>query len=267
MADPVDSIRPEDGMLVAYIDGELDAGEALALERKLSAEPALIARMAELRRGGRDFGKAYDLLLAAAPTDRLRTTVRGLAARPSAGRTPLRVLAAIAAAIVIFAVGTAAGYLGPRLTGIGQQAVVEPQPPNWRQVVAEYVTLTTSDTLNAVPVDQALLDRQVAALSKQVSLPISSAKLALPHAYLKKAEAFEFRGRPLVQFGYLSPEVGPIAFCIIVSGRPDAAPAFEQREGSNIVFWTRDGRGYMLIGKAPRDALEQFAGDLAKRLT
>jgi anti-sigma factor RsiW len=267
MADPVDSVLPEDGMLVAYIDGELDAGEKLALERKLSAEPALIARLADLRRGGRDFAKAYDPLLAAAPADRLRTMVRGLAVPRPAGRMPARMLAAIAAAIVIFAVGAAAGYFGPRLGGFAQQAVVEPQPPNWRQVVAEYVTLTTSATLNAIPVDQALLDKQVSALSKQVSLPISSAKLALPHAYLKKAEAFEFRGRPLVQFGYLAPDSGPLAFCIIVNGRPDAAPAFEQREGSNIVFWTKDGRGYMLIGKAPRDALEQYAGDLAKRLT
>ena len=267
MADPVDSIRPEDGMLVAYIDGELDADEALALERKLSTDPALIARLAELRRGGRDFAKAYDPLLGAAPAAKLRTMVRGLGGRPSAVFTPVRMFSAIAAAIVIFAVGTAAGYFGPRLTGIGQQAVVEPQPPNWRQVVAEYVMLTTNDTLNAVPVDQGLLEKQVSALSKQISLPMSSAKLALPHAYLKKAEAFEFRGRPLVQFAYLSPDVGPIAFCIIVNGRPDSAPAFEQREGSNIVFWTKDGRGYMLIGKAPRGALEQYAGDLAKRLT
>ena len=255
-------------MLVAYIDGELDAGEREVLARRLSTDAALAQRLAELRSGGRDFAPAYDLLLKAAPTDRLNAILAAAGARPASRSIP-RVLAAIAAGIVIFALGAAAGVLGPQfIQRLGpQQVAVEPQPPNWRQVVAEYVTLTTNDTLNAIPVDTALLDKQVTALSKRVSLNMTAAKLALPHAYLKKAEAFEFRGRPLVQFAYLSQQVGPIAFCIIVNGRPDAAPAFEQREGSNIVFWTKDGKGYMLIGKAPREALEQYAGDLSKRLT
>ena len=46
-----------------------------------------------------------------------------------------------------------------------------------------------------------------------------------------------------------------------------AAPAFEKREGYNIVFWTKAGRGYMLIGRAPQAELEAFAGDLAGRIS
>jgi anti-sigma factor RsiW len=265
MADPVDSNRPDDETLVAYIDGELDAGERAALERRLAGEPDLAARLAELRRGGRDFSAAYDLLLAAAPTPRLSAMLKAAGGSARRPRAMARTVAAIAAAVVVFAAGIAAGVFAPRV--LAPQVAVEPQQPNWRQVVAEYISLTTADTLAAIPVDQMALDKQVSALSSRISLDISADKLALPHVYLKRAEAFEFRGRPLVQFAYLSPEAGPIAFCIIVNGRPDAAPAFEQREGSNIVFWSKDGRGYMLIGKAPREALEAYAGDLTARLT
>src|SRR5262245_20853844 len=105
MADPVDSIRPEDGMLVAYIDGELTADEALALERKLSSDAALVARLAELKRGGRDFKVAFEPLLAAAPSSRLRSMVRGLGARPARSGTMARMLVAAAAVLAVFAVG------------------------------------------------------------------------------------------------------------------------------------------------------------------
>ena len=252
-------------MLVAYIDGELDAGEKAALERRLAADPALGARLAELRRGGRDFAAAYDVLLAAAPTERLNAMLKGMTV-PRQRRSVARMVGAIAAALVIFAIGAAAGLFAPRILNI--QVAEEPQPPNWRQVVAEYITLTTADTLAAIPVDAGFLDKEVAAISKRVSLSLSTAKLSLPHVYLKKAEALDFRGRPLVQFAYLSPDAGPIAFCIIASaGRADTPRAFEQREGSNIVFWNKDGRGYMLIGKAPRDALEKFADSLAAQVS
>jgi hypothetical protein len=69
-----------------------------------------------------------------------------------------------------------------------------------------------------------------------------------------------------VQLAYLSPESGPLALCIIANGRPDEGIAFEMREGFNIVFWTDKGRGYMLIGKAPRAALEAYAGTLQTRV-
>jgi hypothetical protein len=58
-----------------------------------------------------------------------------------------------------------------------------------------------------------------------------------------------------------------VAFCIIANGRPDAPPAFEEREGRNIVFWNRDGRGFMIIGTVPREALEDIAATLDSRFS
>jgi anti-sigma factor RsiW len=267
MADPVDSSRPGDGELVAYIDGALEPAARSSVEERLGREPAVRARLAELRAGDRPFAEAYAVLIDAAPVERLEATFAGVRDRHGAASSGRRRLAAIAAAIAIFAAGAAVGTVLPSIRAGAPTQVAEPAPPpNWRQVVAEYQTLTTVETLSVIADSPAVLADELSAVGARLALDLSPEKLALPHLYLKRAELLEFRGRPLAQLAYLSGDHGPMAFCIIANGRPDAGLAFEQREGSNIVFWTRGGLGYMLIGHAPRGTLEALAGELESRL-
>jgi anti-sigma factor RsiW len=211
-------------------------------------------------------------LLAAAPRDRrvaiLAVAVGGQARPPAT--SAYRRLAAIAAALALFVAGIAVGYLLPALDGAAPEMVVEeeeaPPPPNWRQGVAEYQTLTTADSLAIIPQDAGLMEQVLTAVGDKLALTLTTDKLALPHVYLKLVQLLEFRGLPLAKLSYLSPDLGPISLCIIANGRDDAGFAYEEREGSNIVYWTRNGRGYMLIGKAPREELEAFAADLASRV-
>jgi hypothetical protein len=132
--------------------------------------------------------------------------------------------------------------------------------------VAEYQTLTTADSLAIIPQDAGLMEQVLTAVGDKLSLTRTTDKLALPHVYLKLVQLLEFRGLPLAKLSYLSPDLGPISLCIIANGRDDAGFAYEEREGSNIVYWTWNGRGYMLFGKAPREELEAFAADLASRV-
>ena len=268
MVNPVDDMtdNKDDGILTAYLDGELEPAERAALERRLLAEPALKARLDQLSRGGRPFGPAYDALLATAPVARMQAMLADLAVKHAhSGRQAARFrsqrLAALAAALVIFVVGAAAGYIVPLVTA------KPPPAPGWRQVVAEYQVLTTTDTLAAIPENADVVAGELSAAGSKLAMALTPEKLALPNVALKRAQLFEFRGKPLVQVAYLSQDNGPIAFCIIANGRPDEGFAFEQREGSNIVFWTKGGRGYLIMGKAPRQALEAFAGDLAGRIS
>ena len=268
MANSVDNSlagADDDSILTAYLDGELAADERAAIEKRLLAEPALKMRLDQLGRGGRAFGPAFDALLVAAPEEKLAAMLADLAAkhahngRRSAGSRWGWAMA-IAAALVIFAAGGLAGYMLPILTHR------PPELPGWRQVVAEYQLLTTTETLAAIPENAAMVSEELTAIGGRLTLDLTPDKLALPNAALKRAQLFEFRGRPLVQLAYLTADNGPVAFCIIANGRPDTSIAFEMREGFNIVFWTNKGHGYMLIGKAPREALEAYAGDLAARV-
>ena len=265
MANPVDrglAGADDDGLLTAYFDGELPAGDRAELEKRLVDEPPLKMRLDQLGRGGRAFGPAFDALLAAAPEEKLVAMLADLTAKhTNSGRASARSrsgwLMAIAAALVIFAAGGLAGYILP---------ILFQQPPGWRQVVAEYHGLTTTETLAAIPEDAAMVSEELTTIGGKLELDLTTDNLALPNAALKRAQLFVFRGRPLVQLAYLTGDNVPVAFCIIANGRPDATTAFELREGFNIVFWTNKGHGYMLIGKAPRETLEAYAGDLAARV-
>ncbi len=269
MADPMDGhpndAPGDDALLTAYVDGELFAGERAALEERLAGEAALVGRLDALKRGGRDFAGAYDLLLAEAPHERLSAILAEAAEQARPVRRRWRP-AAIAAAIALFVLGAGAGYVVPLLTGM-VQPVQGTQAPNWRQAVAEYMGLMTPETLAVIADNPAVLAEEVSAVGAKVSLDLTPAALALPDAALKRAVLYAFHGKPLAQLAYLSGVDGAFAFCIIANGQPDAAVASEVREGFNIVFWNRNGLGYMLIGKAPQKALEAFAGDLAAKVS
>ncbi|HVY20623.1 MAG TPA: hypothetical protein VHA70_11190 [Bauldia sp.] len=260
MADSADN----DALLTAYLDGELDAAERGALEKRLLAEPSLKVRLDQLGRGGRPFGPAYDALLSAAPEARMQAMLADLVAKHGAGRQRAArswwSFPAIAAAVAIFIAGGLAGYGVPLLTHKA------PDQPGWRQVVAEYQGLTTSDTLAAIVDNAPAMSQELATIGTKLAIDLSPDKLSLPDAALKRAQLFQFRGRPLVQLAYLAQQDGPMALCIIANGRPDEPAAFEMREGYNIVFWTDNGRGYMLIGKQPRAALEAYASDLQTKV-
>lgn len=267
MADPVDSgpaaDQADDGLLAAYLDGALDAAAVADLHARLAAEPALRSRLDLLRTGDRPFAEAYQALLAAAPSDRLQANLAAALsanrARPARTTGGLRRYAmGIAAGILLFALGITAGTLWGYLY---------PPQPGWRQVVAEYFVLVTPETLAVVQSDPAALSAELSVLGERLSLPLSADRLMLPEAELKRAQLYEFRGRPLVQVSYLVDAGEPMALCIIANGRPDAPLNFEEREGSNVVYWTHGGRGYMLIGKTPRPVLEAYAENIAAQLS
>ncbi len=257
----------DDAILTAYLDGELRGEERARVEARLGAEPDLKARLDFLRHGQREFGPAYDALLEAAPVDRLQAMLADLAAKHAraggsachAAHAPAdrdrrgdlgagggrdgRILAAPPARAGARAAGLAAGCGGIPVAHDGRNARRSGK--------------------------RSLGDRPAALDARAASQPVACtpAKLALPSAELKRAQLYDFRGKPLAEVAYLSPQNGPVAFCIIRNGRPDQDRSFEQREGYNIVFWQAGGVGYMVVGKAPRASLEAYAGTLETNLS
>jgi anti-sigma factor RsiW len=265
-----DSATPvSDETLVAYLDGELPAGERSALDGALARDAALKARLDRLAGGSPRFREAFDLVLQGAPADRLQAILGAAEAGATAGHEPAapwhRRRAAIAAAIVLFLGGAAVGVGLPlavqQIAGSGSE-----ESRNWRAAVADYLSLYTRDTLAEIPDDPAMRESELAGVGGKLALDLAVGKVVLPDLTLKRAQLFAFRGKPLAQIAYLSAKDGPIAFCIIANGQKDAAPAFEEREGKGIVFWGKGGRGFMLIGALPREQLELLATTLAARV-
>jgi anti-sigma factor RsiW len=266
MADPVDSGQPGDDLLVTYLDGGLAGERRAALEARLAGDTGLKARLDALEAGGRRFAEAFDILLAAAPQERMDAALASAVGRRGHGAsTPWRRLAMMAAGVALFAVGAVGGYMAPRMVPAPPQQEAAAQP-NWRDAVAGYQAFLTAESMSVIAEDPAAVGQELAAVGAKLSLDLSPEKLALPHVYLKRVQLFDYWEKPLVQLAYQSPQDGPISFCIIANGQPDQPPQFEERNGFNIVFWTAGGRGYLLIGKAPRERLEALAGELATRV-
>ena len=140
----------DDAQLVAYIDRELDQPDREALEARLAREPSLRERLAQLERGERPFAAAFKVLLDAAPLERLQASLAAIESReePETSVQPARGLRlgglAAAAAILLFVGGLVIGRYG-------FPAPEKSQSEDWRQAVAEYASLYTSDTFAALP--------------------------------------------------------------------------------------------------------------------
>jgi anti-sigma factor RsiW len=263
-----------DGTLLAYVDGVLSPAEREALEARLASEPDLRERLKKLAAGGRRFGEAYDVLLRNAPRERLtaaldRARAGFAAAEAEKRRTPTRRWRRpLAAAVALFVAGAAVGL------GVGHFAVdsqiardqSETGAGNWRDAVAEYLSLYTRDTLANLPDDLSLRETELKSVGDKLALPLSVEQVKLDGLLLKRSQLYDLDGRALAQIAYLAPDDGPVAFCIIASDQGDRPPNFEERQGKNIVYWSKAGHAFMLIGDLPRSRLETLAASLAARV-
>jgi anti-sigma factor RsiW len=167
MSSSGESVSQIDIELTGYLDGELAPDAHQALEQRLAADDALRARLKVLA-AAQPPAEAFDLLIAAAPTDRLAATLRtAMAVAAPADRRWNRLAAA--AAVVFLIVGATAGFAIARFALPSEVQVVS-EPPNWRAVVAEYFDLYTDETLAAIPDDPALRGAELANAGAKLSI-------------------------------------------------------------------------------------------------
>jgi anti-sigma factor RsiW len=263
-----------DSQLLAHVDGALSPAEREALEARLAVDPALKARLAELASGSRPFAAAYDVLLRNAPRERLAASLERARSTFAAARAEKprfaaqRWLRPLAAAIVVFLAGGAVGLGFAHLLPNSDIAAddLAAKPDGWRAVVAEYLTLYTRDTLANVPDDRSLRETELKSVGDKLALGLSVDKVALDGFALKRSQLFDLDGRALAQIAYLTPDDGPVAFCIIANGESDRQLSFEERQGKNVVYWSKGGHAFMLIGNLSRSTLETLAASLAARV-
>ena len=256
--------RPTDADLVAYLDGELGADQRAWMADWLARDSELRNRLLLLQSGGRPFRQAFETLLEEAPRGRLAAMVAALPSPRSAviGRrrmswTWLRP-GLLATGVALFVAGIGLDHMLPQLReALG---VTESEDDDeWRQTVAEYVALYTSDTFAGIPQDAALSESQLAMLGSKLDVSLSLAQASLPGVTLKWVQLLEYDGKPLGQLAYLDGQGKPMALCIYADGRPDTVQTTEQRAGLNIVHWASHGHAFMVLGHAAMPQLQSLA--------
>jgi anti-sigma factor RsiW len=247
-------------MLVAYVDGNLDADERAGVESRAAADPGFAAALAEQRQG-------RDAIVTAAESTgaplALRGRVEGLAApkgrrhgdrRPSA-RTRLGGLRWPGAGLVVGAVAVVLAALvlvggGPGIDDVAAAAVREP----------------TAQVAPVAP-DSKLLQENVAG----VAFPNYAAKFGWKAVGTRTDEIGGRKTRTV----FYEKNGKRIAYTIVdgdaLSEPGDAATATRegtqllawQDQGREIVTWTRNGHTCVLSAiqpEVPRDELLNLAG-------
>jgi anti-sigma factor RsiW len=269
--------HPNDELIVAYLDGELDETGRSDFAARLASEPDLRERLAILESGGADIPAAMETLKAQAPKARLDDILaRAIAEHDESGgdvvplrrmwpQAPLTTRQMVAAAVALFLLGGIAnefirGREAPRPPApVAEVASVE----DWRQAVAEYWSLTTPDTLAIAPTpDRAAAELSLA--SQKLGVDLAGVPDSFPGLSFRGAQLFDFRGKALVQMAFLDPEHGPIAYCVIENpARAEIPPTTETLDGFTIVHWASGGQSRLLIGRAPAERLQALAGKVS----
>jgi anti-sigma factor RsiW len=270
--------RPADVDLVAFLDGELAAGRAEWLASWLARDGELRQRLTLLEPGRGTLHEAFAGLLAEAPEAKLeamllrlpgyradtiimreRRSVRAIRSWPR--------IALLAAGIVLFFAGAAVDRFAARLREAVRIEVASDSEDEWREAVAEYMSLYTPETLSGIPDDATPKERELAAVGAKLGIGLRLAEVSLPGLALKRAQLLQYDGNSLGQVAYLDPRDGVVALCIYTDSHKDSTPSTEQRAGLNIVHWASHGRAFMLVGHKPMPELRELASALSQRLT
>ncbi len=258
---------PGDERLVAYLDDALPQDERAQIEAIIAGNDTVAARLAFLATAAPDLRGAFMPMLAAAPVARLEAMLDrtlaahdALAASPASGATsgPTR-RQMLAGAAALLVTGVLAGRLSVPDGLSGPED--DDGEAHWRQAVAGYMTLYTTQTLEGETGDPAL--QPVAAA---LGLPLPTDAVTIEGASLKQTQLLQYDGNPLAQILYLDAGTGPLALCIMRRRQEAAAPATEERLGLAIAYWSTQNHAFMLIGRRPSGALLAAATRLAGRL-
>lgn len=236
-------IRDED--LTAYLDGEAGAELSHRIEQALAHDLSLKERLSALTLDISSLRREF------------------LATHPEPPELPpLRKERGIAR---VFVTGLAAGLGISALLFAAD--FIRPQPAEgWASFVASYQVLYTSETLNTA--DPTADDRasQLQRVSSAVDLDLSD----LPDVSglkFKRAQVLGFRGKPLIQIAYQSPDGTPVALCIILSDPSAPLDMTEgEAEGLQTVRWDRANHQFLLIGDVEAQHLLQAAEVFAASL-
>ena len=251
----------QDQELVALIDNELDEERRNHLLARLKEDPALRARYEALRDAGAPIGAAFDALLEQAPLARLRAAIPPeTAVRRAPGRFAGLAFRELAAGFVIgvLAAGVAAWLALSAPRGGDEDS-------DWRAAVVDYMGLYTNETFASVNPDRETQARELSAVGKRVGANLTPENATAPGLDFKVAFILAFHGAPLGEIAYVDPTGAPVLFCVIANGAADAPLHSEQRNEFALASWTRNGRGYLVIGRQPEQRVAELAQTLVTR--
>ena len=264
--------RVDDVMLMAYVDGEVDAATARQIEHAIGADAGLAARAKMFRESAAMLRGAFAESLHEEVPDRLVAALQPLA--KSAGkdnvvalgaRRPARTIIgwAMAASVAALVVGSGGTYWyvqgNPPLSD-GMQIVASDR---WLDHVSSFYDVYNTELKKD---DRLLVDFKADDIpelsnwfSARLNRPLSVPDLSAQGFHTQGGRLLIINGKPAAQFLYRS-DAGEVVGLAIASDSGGYQPArTAQRHNVNIVHWRNAGYGYAFMGTIDMPRLEKLA--------
>jgi anti-sigma factor RsiW len=262
----------DDDLLSCYIDGEVSAEAALALERRLAAEPGLRQRLEMLREADR---QASHRLAQVLDDPVPLALVRALSPKPEAvapprpqvptAKPPARIpMVAVALA------GVLAGALAAGAALVTVLPAIQPAPVaqarSWTEEVVAYHRIYSREGRHLVEVGAEEPAHIRAWLGDRIGRPFEIPDLSAHGLTFRGARLLVAAGKPVAQLVYTLEDGSVVALCMTQKeGEPDMPPALSRIDEFDAVNWRDAGTAIVLIGPADRLdllAVSQGAGRL-----
>ena len=271
--------RIDDVMLMAYVDGEVDAGTAREIEGAIAADPGVAARVRALRATAGLARGAYAGVLHEPVPERLLAALQAPAASAAAGgtvvalrpraprpasawRTAAWAAAAAVLAVAVFAAGNRTGFV--RLGAPSPSAqLASADTDRWLDNLAAFLreydgTLQKEQRLLVDFGAEHISELETwfsARLNRRISVPDLSQFGFQPQG----GRLLIIGGKPAAQFLYAGEGNTLVGLVVALTDQPQRSGRLDARDDVNIVHWRENGYAYAFVGKIDGQRLWRMA--------
>jgi anti-sigma factor RsiW len=240
-----------DDELHAYADNQLARERADEVAAALAREPALAARVAEIRRQNAQLRDALDPWLGEPLPRKLLAAAAG-----SSERVHSRWLAAALAAAASLVIGIGVGWFGR-----GEVLQLAGTPVTFQRQAALTHALYAADANRPVEVWANEEERLVRWLSKRLSFPLHAPDLNGVGFALVGGRLVAGNEKPGALFMYENADKQRISLFVRKDSEPSRETAFRYavEDGVGVFYWIDDACGYAISGRIDRGHLLAIA--------
>jgi anti-sigma factor RsiW len=233
----------------AYVDGQLAPSRAPAIEEALARDPALAARVADLRRQNATLHDAFDPWLEEPLPNRLIVAAAGAA--PAGRRAAPKWLGITTAAAASLIVGIALGWFG-RDFNLQREGT----PTTFARQVALTHVLYASDVNRPVEIWAAEEKRLVNWLSKRLGFAVRAPDLNSLGFALVGGRLVAGNEMPTAMFVYENADKQRMTLQVRKHAHiGETAFRYAVEDGVGVYYWIEDNCGYALSGNLDRTQL------------
>ncbi|MEM1372282.1 MAG: anti-sigma factor [Pseudomonadota bacterium] len=245
--------------LSAYLDGELSADDAAAVEARLEIDPDAQLALETLIEADAMARDVFDEDLAEPVPIAIAQQIKASTMPPAVGPKRQPIWMSLAAGLVLLGLGGIGGY------SLNNQAAPAPTG-SWLEAVADYHSVYASQGRHLVEVTAFESAHIEDWLGRTVGTPFSIPDLREFNLNFQGARLLVANAKPVAQLMYRQADGTVIALCFLANeAATETEPSFAMQtiDGFDFVSWRANGAAYVVIGPEGEPELDAIAESAA----